>query len=317
MIRIRRRAQTVPYYELIDLGLLPGGTLSLAWSINNHGEVVGEAVNASGKTRGFLWRRGQMVELGTLGGNVSTARSINDEGKVVGYAATNAQLPHACMWWNGQLYDLGLTGIYSQAWAMCISNQGKITGYLGTPYPNRWRKAFVYTDRFQLLPFELAYAVNDNGWVVGASNYGQAVLYLPDGSLIELGTFGGNRSAAIGLNRNGQVVGWAGTSDGRAHAFLWQNNSMIDLGTLPGYYHSTAVSINSEGVIVGWAMKADTDTRAVMWYNGQIYNLSGRVLRGGQGWVLRRAHAINDVGQIVGYGFYRGRTRAFLLNPLP
>lgn len=38
------------------------------------------------------------------------------------------------------------------------------------------------------------------------------------------------------------------------------------------------------------------------------------LLPAGSGWVLGQATAINDLGQIVGFGSINGQTHAFLLN---
>jgi probable HAF family extracellular repeat protein len=35
------------------------------------------------------------------------------------------------------------------------------------------------------------------------------------------------------------------------------------------------------------------------------------------GWLLKQASAINDAGQIAGYGTIHGETHAFLLTPMP
>lgn len=35
------------------------------------------------------------------------------------------------------------------------------------------------------------------------------------------------------------------------------------------------------------------------------------------GWILQDATAINDNGQIAGFGLFNGQTRAFLLNAAP
>ena len=52
--------------------------------------------------------------------------------------------------------------------------------------------------------------------------------------MINLGTLGGNYSHAQDINEKGQIVGISETLTGDRHAFLWQNGSMIDLGTLGG-----------------------------------------------------------------------------------
>jgi hypothetical protein len=37
----------------------------------------------------------------------------------------------------------------------------------------------------------------------------------------------------------------------------------------------------------------------------------------GSGWTLEEAHAINDSGQIAGFGLFNGKTQAYLLTPTP
>ena len=48
----------------------------------------------------------------------------------------------------------------------------------------------------------------------------------PPYDIVDLGTLGGSRSSAYGINNRGQVVGVAETADGDLHAFLWNSGTM-------------------------------------------------------------------------------------------
>jgi probable HAF family extracellular repeat protein len=69
----------------------------------------------------------------------------------------------------------------------------------------------------------------------------------------DIGTLGGNESAAMGINAAGFIVGWSLTAAGDRHAFLWDPTThlMTDLGVLAGYTESVANDLNDFGVIVG------------------------------------------------------------------
>ncbi|HEX2195589.1 MAG TPA: hypothetical protein VHJ76_01580 [Actinomycetota bacterium] len=70
---------------MIDLGTF-GGELANAFSINDRGEVVGRAEDANLASRGFLWRDGELIDIGGLSGSGTgtTAYAINDRGAIVG-----------------------------------------------------------------------------------------------------------------------------------------------------------------------------------------------------------------------------------------
>jgi probable HAF family extracellular repeat protein len=87
--------------------------------------------------------------------------------------------------------------------------------------------------------------------------------------MVDLGTFGGVDAWANGVNNRGQVVGMSSTSTDRLHAFVWQNGSMTDLGTVTdeegANLGSEAFDINNRGLIVGLSGVPSGDTHAVIW----------------------------------------------------
>ena len=88
----------------------------------------------------FLWREGEMTDLGTLGGPHGTARGVNSRGDVVGESSTTEQLYcyveggmrrciyriHAFVWSDGEMVDLGVPGAFS--FATGINDRSDIVG---------------------------------------------------------------------------------------------------------------------------------------------------------------------------------------------
>jgi chitinase len=85
----------------------------------------------------------------------------------------------------------------------------------------------------------------NRGWSTTISSFTHAFLY-SGGSMSDLGTLGGARSGADGINNSGQVTGFADLSNGTTHAFLYSGGSMSDLGTLGGT-GSEGLGINDLG----------------------------------------------------------------------
>ena len=72
----------------------------------------------------------------------------------------------------------------------------------------------------------------------------------------DLGTLGGNYSAAFGINDHSQVVGSSAPGPGVTHAMIYDpTNGMVDLNTLIdpslGWTLTSAGAINNAGDIVG------------------------------------------------------------------
>jgi probable HAF family extracellular repeat protein len=122
----------------------------------------------------------------------------------------------------------------------------------------------------------------------------------------DLGTLGGSYSYATAISDSGQVVGYATTTSGETHAFLYDNGSMTDLGTLGGSY-SYATDINDLGKVVGYSITTSGDTRAFLYANGSMTDL------GTLGGSHSIANDINDSGQAVGTSYTTsGDKHAFL-----
>jgi probable HAF family extracellular repeat protein len=119
--------------KLVDLGTL-GGTLALASSINNRGEVVGPS-NLAGDIyfHPFLWSKGLLKDLGTFGGNFGSAAFINDAGQAVGFATnTGDQAQFAFLWEKGALTNLGTVDGDPCSFASGINSRSQIIGTSGS-----------------------------------------------------------------------------------------------------------------------------------------------------------------------------------------
>jgi probable HAF family extracellular repeat protein len=272
---------------MTDLGTL-GGNVSMAYSINENGVIVGEAATGTGEMHAFAWQNGVMKDLG-LAGETSAARGINSRGDIVGVAYAKNVRGGAVLWsgWQRQsLGDLGPSG--SGSTAISINDKGQIAGVSSGFAKNQGVvRAVVWQDRV----------------------------------ISDLGALGGLHSTANAINAQGLVVGWAEVADNSTAAFQWQNGKMSQLASLPGSVTSSgngtqATAVNDLGVIVGSCVTSAGVTHAVIWSNGKITDLNTLIPQ--TGITLTRATGINRAAQIVveqQTDLDGPTTRAFLLTP--
>jgi len=316
-------------YSVTDLGTLGGPSGTVAYGINNAGQVVGASwtglYGGGGAICGpfaqcplshaFVWNTGTMTDLGIppgANGIDSIAYGINRSGQIAGSWTYPGYFSGPFFYTGGQMNDLSpLTGTSSGATA--LNDSGRVVGGDGQP--------FLYgggtlTHFGTLGGIAAAAGINGTDQIVGFSYFGgnkiyHAVLWSA-GQTKDLGTLsGGTNSRAYGINAGGQVVGVSEINTGGAsHAFLYSSGTMTDLGTLGGS-SSQADAINVNGQIVGWANTADGSRHAVLWSAGAMTDLNTAVSLPA-GVVLVEATGINDFSRIIANG---SDGRAYLLTP--
>lgn len=93
-----------------------------------------------------------------------------------------------------------------------------------------------------------AFAVNDDGWVVGyaqdENGHSLAYRWSAETGMLGLGTLGGTCSTAGSINAGGTVVGYACDAQGNEHGFRVSGESMEQLPLLDGTEECNATGIN-------------------------------------------------------------------------
>ncbi len=299
--------------RMTDLGTLGGPNSAAFVPLNERGEIsgvsdtsnpnpLGEGCFGSGFNtglicRGFVWRKGVMTPLPTLGGYNSAATEINNRSQVAGIAENSTADPTCVapqvlvdkpvIWENGVIHELPTPGGDLGGIALAINDYGQAVGHTG---------ACGGFDQFDTR---------------------HAVLW-QSGSVTDLGNLGGTtNNIAFHINNQGQVVGVSNLpGDTTAHAFLWQNGVMFDLGTLAGDVASGADSINSKGQVTGGSSDASGNGRAFLWQNGVMTDLN-TLIPADSSLFLLEANSINSRGMIVGIAAQTttGELHAFLATP--
>ena len=328
IVSLAIRAQAQCQYELTIIQAGPPNCDPLPPSptfgngINESAQVVGfYRVCALGGNEAFLWDGGPDAITLTRPPSISSASAndINDAGLIVGAIGLAGIGTRAFLHDGNGFLNLGTLprGTFSRAFA--INSLEQIVGWWGnTVVGDPARAVFLWqegemTDLGAQLgtPNSEANDINDAGQIVGwmgmsSSEGGEAFIW-DDGQITPLGQVGGSYfTNAEAINNVAQVVGRATTGKfpvTGTRAFLWDNGQMTDLGIFPGAERSAARDINDAGQIVGqaWSLDPRGIDAGLIWHDGTMIDLNA-LMPDGTGVHVRSATAINNHGQITGYG---------------
>lgn len=306
-------------YTVTDLGPVspPGYVFSLPEGLNGSGQVLMSAYWAHPPASVPLLHDGLAVR--RVFGDLSVsahARAINDAGQVVGRLDNNRQ---AYVWTAGDVRLLPHLPGGMESWALSINNRGQ---------------------------------------AVGHSEFGgspaHAVLWEPDGTVVDLGAPTGGSSQAFSINERGEVVGRSLGASTRP--MLWREGQAIELPLPLGARHAYARDLNDHGDIVGmtnslgiralhWTslevhvlstptgfasaatavnnggdvvgnMISTEDELGVLWRDGVAYALDD-LLMAAPGWRITLPRDINEHGWILAEARFNGVPHTALLKPVP
>jgi len=205
-----------------------------------------------------------------IGGCGGQGLAINDSGQIAGYFTDNHSNPHAYLYSAGTVADLGNLG-YQFAYAYGVNASGQVTGDSYT-CSGCGPDAFLYTA--------------GNATIGVTCHPSTPVSPNSSAEICDLGNLGGlGGSQGNGINASGQIVGQSWTTGNAAqHAFLFSNNSMLDLNSeIASSSPSPCTPVNGTSPCT-----------------------------------LTNAVAINDSGQILAQGYLNSnptQTVSFLLTP--
>ena len=251
---------------IVELPTLPDGkcpspigatVCSIAYDINDRGEIAGQTVDAWGRGRAVVWRNGTVTDLGTLSG----AYAINNRGQVAGKSQGSDGVSSAVLWDDGTIRDLAAPSYFSPT---DINDRTQIIG--NVPGPSGESRAFLWDGgAFTELALPAgqkveAQAINNRTQVVGFAtsdgNDYHAFLW-ETGAITDLSSDG--LSFAFDISESGQILGRT-TALG---AVVWDRGTVTQL---PNGDDNSALAMNDRGQFVGWHIDKQTFTTSpVMW----------------------------------------------------
>lgn len=292
-----------------------------AYDINNLGQVAG-----SDGQHGYLWSDGRFTSLADNTTNFSFPRALNEQGQVVGFdhkAFPDGSNPVlALLYDNGAVVELNTRPSVHQSGlfdASDINDAGQIvgSGQLATGYHAFLLDGSALTDLGPAIATQPnqppAAVINNHGDVVVNPGFRKDPVLYHDGQVTTLPDSDGP-ATAWAINDAGDVVG-SFNHTGTVHAFLYRGGMFADLGSIGTA--SVARDVNNSDVVVGQTLVAPSQFDAFVYAGNDFADLNS-LIDPSSGWRLISATAINDSGQIVGFGTNAaGAVDGFLLDPVP
>jgi probable HAF family extracellular repeat protein len=262
-----------------------GAMSSVALAINASGEVAGIETPPNAPTNfghAFLYSHGKMtnIENASLFPNGSQAYGINKSGQVVGIGNISGSTFHAFLYSSGKMVDLNPFNSF-QSIAKSINDSGEIIGQaccINGTSTNALTWLYSNGTFTNLSSTNTGVFINDDGQIVGQNSAGHAALY-NNGVWTDLGAFQGHGTTALGINANGQIVGYAFNRPKNKKCgscappdddvgLLFTSSGPVDLNTLipanSGFTITEAVAINDAGQIVADAKTGSNVPHAVL-----------------------------------------------------
>jgi probable HAF family extracellular repeat protein len=296
--------------------------ISRGFGINDSGLVVGDSTFGKDFSHAAIFSNGSATDLGTLkeGGDYSRANGINASGQVVGSCSTTldgassrafivstASSPSA-------MIDLGTLG-GAHAQALAINDSGFVTGNSQTHPTDRPDSihAFIWHATMESVPESPEIPSNPSRR-----------------RMLDLGALDGDFSYGTSISSKNHVAGYSTINnfDDRVHAFLYDGEKMLDLGSLsgasPDFDFSYALGVDSADQVVGYSYRVWGDGLmnpsrqvAFIYSEGVMLDLNDLIGDAATNYRLNAATAINDNGQIVAIAFdqFADAFHAVLLTP--
>jgi probable HAF family extracellular repeat protein len=315
------------FVVLPNFGALPNGKSNAYPSaINNSGEIVGAASSPAGDV-GFTYSSGTLTNLSTLlnippvtnGGLFGAAGvfTLGPSGEIGGEINNGGGLDSGYLY-NGTLTKLPtLPGPYTNSFPLGINASGVAVGVsLFNNSTGAGGHAFLYDGTMQDIgtPTGTTYDIAD-----GINASGNAIVWA--GSPVK--TTSGTKSTLITSQEltllasgpGGLIIGEPSVGFTVGHAYFYNTDlaQFTDLGTLGGAA-SVPLGINDDNDVVGTSLTAGGDYHAFLDNGVSMVDLNS-LLPDNSGWTLITADAINDKGDIAGFGTLNGNYQAFLLTP--
>ena len=224
-----------------DIGTL-GGPDALVATMNTRGQIAGQSYTDSTPndttgtptTHPFLWERGRMRDLGTLGGTLGFVNWMNDSGVVVGISSlAGDETGHPFLWNGKQMLDLGTLDGGDFGAALYVNDPGHATGFSyrsdGTYHAFLWANG-----RMRDLPppagapCSAGFAINDRDDVVGEASDCQGNNLAPilwhQGIPYDLSTLIAPTNLRLDepeyISDEGEIVGHGFLPNGDIHEFM-------------------------------------------------------------------------------------------------
>lgn len=225
---------------LRDIGTL-GGPDALMTTMNARGQITGNSFTSStpNDTTGiptldpFIWEKGRMRDLGSLGGTIGFANWMNNAGQVAGFSTfAGDESGHAFLWNGMRMRDLGTFG-GEFSFANYVNDAGHVTGVAsltdGTAHGFIWANGKLRDlPPLDGAPCSVGFAINNRDDVVGAADDCEGNQLAPvlwhKGVPYDLSTLIAPTQLTLGefeyINDRGEIVGRATLPSGDVHEVM-------------------------------------------------------------------------------------------------